>query len=246
MDLFPDLGIEEDIKNIEMDDFDDDDLEIKPVIDKDYIPESLKEKKIEENDIFISNKPTNKQVTPCVKEISEETPQEKPLKKKRVLSEKQKEHLNKIRVLALETKKKKADAKKEAVKKINDEFPTTAYKRKKQPGGQSNKVKSEIAKQFEAKIEANKEDEIKKEKTSDEYNFLHFMNHMEKYSNMSRAYNEMNKKEKIPPPPKPQPPKPQPPKPQPPKPPVKVVQKAQPLGLNINTQPLDPYNDWFG
>ncbi len=173
----PNLDIVEDIKEIMNDD----------------VPDI---KEVENNDILNENQ-----------ELEDNSPFVKPKKEKRELSDKQKSHLEKIRVLAVEKKNAKSKAKKEAMDIINKEHKAKSYKSKEQLKLEKEERKLEreekkLAKQKYKEKTIKINDEIKENdltKTSDDFipihkeekkqekinndisSFSNFMNNMENY-----------------------------------------------------------------
>ena len=185
MDKLPELSIVEDLENLECDD-----EEMANIVVEDLsVPLELSQP----NDIFIGKptngftKPTNKDIRRTKKvtkkeiempdEISAENSteiEEKPIKKP--LSEKQKAHLERIRVKALEAKKEKARLKKEVKLKVDTEVKARQRKKKetiKEP---------ELSEDFKQRLNVPSEEDMAKQKIeNDQTSFHNFMTNMEKY-----------------------------------------------------------------
>ncbi len=222
MDLLPNLEIEEDIKNLQ--DCDDDDLTMEEMEGKtETLPEDLKRpeenKDLANGDIFIE-KPTTKNTIPINDEMEfdEETKRltEKPKKKKRPISDKQKAHLDRIRAKAIETKKLKAQAKKNAIKEVKQKFKKTP--------------KTELDEQFEEKMKIEKQERIKQEEYNERNSFMNFMSNMKKFEEMKTAYEITEKRQK----------------PREPKQMKTIKEEVKPKKpLVPPTIQNDPYDDWF-
>lgn len=173
------------------------------------------------NEIMKDDEPTPEKVAEtidAVENIEEEdnSPFVQPEKKKKELSEKQKAHLEKIRVLAQEKKQAKMKAKQEALEKVNAEHKPRSYKPKKQKKTEEQKkyeertVKMDIKEPREEQKENIKnstpddfvkshKEKLEKERISKEeqekLSFMNFMGNMEKYLILKDTY-ETRKKNK--------------------------------------------------
>tara|TARA_R110002072_G_scaffold41120_2_gene115949 strand:- start:8711 stop:9484 length:774 start_codon:yes stop_codon:yes gene_type:complete len=255
MEFLPNLDIEEDLANLA-----NSDDECEPVMDvvKEDLSMSIKEPS--PMDIFKGKptngvkvgKPVNKKRVKIVdpekaikaqqepmetieEEIEEPVKPEKVKKAKKPLSDKQKAHLDRIRKLALEKKKEKALMRKEALKKVNDEYEAKkTYKKRtikvnekieEPPSPPPNPIKQRVEKQYPKK-------HAEDTPLTDDQSFIGFMENMGKYQKYMINYQNKQNKNKPPPQPKPQP-KPTPkPKPQPPPP-------------HLQMRDNDPYADIF-
>lgn len=226
MEFLPNLEIQEDLENLESDD------EVSLDVTCEDLSMPIKEPS--PMDIFKGKptngqkigKPTNKkrvmiadpkesieaQSLPVIEE--EEEPR-KPIKKqKKPLSEKQKAHLDRIRKLALEKKREKAQMRKEALKKVNEDYESKkAYKKR------TIKVNEKIEeppsppperKQFKERVEKHYTPEKEEDTALLEDNaFIGFMENMGKYQRyMINHQNKQNKNKpqrQAPPAPKPKP-----------------------------------------
>lgn len=143
------------------------------------------------------------------------------IKKKKELSEKQIAHLNKIRGMALEKRKAKAAAKKEAVDKvkaqISEEHKPKYYKPKPKKTSEEKALEREAKKKYKKQTMSVEENNIKKEieeTTPDDFvpshksevkekvekdlfnkqdSFNHFMGNMENYLKMRDAHEQKKK-----------------------------------------------------
>lgn len=234
MDKLPELSIVEDLATIEAED--DEPLNI--------VVEDLSQplEPADASDIFIGKPtngnvkmPTNKSVkrskTVTKKEVEipddlvdTEVEEEIIKPKKKPLSEKQKAHLERIRVKALEAKKEKARLKKEIKEKVEVEVKQTRQRKKKEP------VKEELSQDFKKRLNVPSDEEIlKKKQETEQMSFINFMSNMEKYQKI--RYDYESKKAQ----PKPQPPKPKPqPKPQ-----------NNKIPETIKPQQVNPYDSIF-
>jgi len=138
-------------------------------------------------------------------------------KKKKELSEKQIAHLNKIRGMALEKRKAKAQAKKEAVDKVSEEHKPKYYKPKPKKTPEEKALEKEAKKKYKKQTMEVEENNVKteiEEKTPDHFvpthkaevkekkekeifnqqdSFNHFMGNMETYMKMRDDYEEKKK-----------------------------------------------------
>ena len=137
------------------------------------------------------------------------------VKKKKELSEKQIAHLNKIRGMALEKRKAKAAAKKEAVDKvkaqISEDHKPKYYKPKPKKTPEEKALEKEAKKKYKKQtmeVEENNIQSVIEEKTPDDFvpshkadvkekkekdSFNHFMGNMETYMKMRDDYEEKKK-----------------------------------------------------
>jgi len=177
MDLLPNIEIEADIENLNLNVQSDDDFE----------PEN---EMVEPETPFIEKPNTSN--TKIIKETESEIMEfdqekkrltEKPKKKRKPPSEKQLAALAKNRQKALETRRAKAEAKKRAVKEVIEEHDIKKLKKKQL-------VETDTDKMFNEKIENEKQERIKKEIYDDEQQFANFMNNMEKYSKMRYEFDK--------------------------------------------------------
>ncbi len=217
MEFLPKLDIEEDLAILE-----DMDEQVINVTETDLSVDQVEDKPM---DIFIG-KPTNnnkvsrpsnkkqvkikepKQTIKALNDIDEEDAVElKPLKKvKKPLSEKQKAHLERIRVKALEKKKEKAAMRKAALQKVNEEYESKKTYKKRTIKTNPKIIKEEIEHSQPNNLTP-EQNEIKKQnkpkpKTEDE-SFIDFMSNMGKYQQYMTEYNK--KQEALKPKPKPKP-----------------------------------------
>tara|TARA_R110000796_G_scaffold71136_1_gene161418 strand:+ start:156 stop:818 length:663 start_codon:yes stop_codon:yes gene_type:complete len=173
----------------------DEDLEIL-MDDEKKDTELVLEKEKEEETIFIE-RPTNK-----------------PIKEKKKCSDRQKAHLDKIRVLAQEKKAMKAELKREALKIVKDETPTTYEKQKnikeenkakKDYKEKTIKINKEISRppppseeeiNFNTHLKLDPIDAKKQKEEMDKMSFMNFMDNMEKFTVMKNQY-ESNKKKQV-------------------------------------------------
>lgn len=199
------------------------------------------------DDIVTDNAVKNTVEVPEEPEEEDEDPVfAKPKKQKRVCSEKQLQHLARVRDLAKEKKQTKADAKLQALEKVNTEHKTNysvvkekqlASAEKRAIAKKTINLNKEVTKpppKSAEQVEFNK----RVTKSQEEINlesFSHFMGNMEKYSKLREEY-ENNK------------PKPKPPPPAP-KPVAKTAPQAKPVPFipAILRPPVTHiYDDYFG
>ena len=147
-------------------------------------------------------------------------------KKKKELSEKQIAHLNKIRGMALEKRKAKAAAKKEAVDKVkaqvSEDHKPKYYKPKPKKTPEEKALEREAKKKYKKQtmeVEENNIQSVVEEKTPDDFvpshkadikekkekqlfnqqdSFNHFMGNMETYMKMRDDYDQNNQRKKKP------------------------------------------------
>ena len=169
-------------------------------------------------------------------------------KKKKELSEKQKAHLDRIRKLALEKKKEKLKAKKEALEKVEEEHKPRSYKPRKKKTEEEKKYKEKTLKVEvnepreqpennpknstpEDFVPSHKENLEKQKKTKEEQeklSFMNFMGNMEKYMILKDDYEKKKNVSR---------------KPQP-KPQQKI---KQPIPVPLKPpEPVNPYSNYFG
>ncbi len=231
MDKLPELSIVEDLATIEGDE----DEQLNIVVEDLSTPMEL----AEPSDIFIGKPtngnvkmPTNKDVrrkkTVTKKEVTipdeiSEVEEEVIKPKKKPLSEKQKAHLERIRVKALEAKKEKARMKKEVKERVEVEVKQKRQRKKAQPKEET------LSEDFKQRLKVPSEEEVAQKKMKDdEMSFMNFMSNMEKYQKI--RYDYESKKQ----------PKPQPPKQKPtPKPVNRVVPET------IKPRDINPYESIF-
>jgi hypothetical protein len=170
---------------------------------------------------------------------------EKPKKKKRELSEKQKAHLDRIRKLAVEKKKQKADAKKEALKKVNEEHKPRSYKPRKKKTEEQKKYqertkviddtdpreqqaqnqKTSTPDNFVPSHKAQQEEKRQNAVQDDKMSFMNFMGNMEKYLIMRDEYDKKKPKPKAQP---------------------KKVEQPIPKIVSAPPKPKTGFEDYFG
>lgn len=208
MENFPQLDIQEDLAILE-----DMDEPVINIIEQDLSMEQVEDKPM---DIFIGkptnnnkvSRPTNKKQVKIknpkkemeiLNTIDEEEP---PLKKiKKPLSEKQKAHLERIRAKALIKRKEKAQMKKEALEKVNEEY--AAKKTYKKRTIKTNPILPEETKEIKKpnnlsdEENANRQLKQKPKKTDDE-SFIDFMENMGKFQNYMVDFNNTKKIKKKP------------------------------------------------
>jgi hypothetical protein len=205
MEFLPKLDIEEDLAILE-----DMDEPVINVTETDLSVDQVEDKPM---DIFVG-KPTNnnkvsrpsnkkqvkikepKQTIKALTDIEEEEEVEvKPLKKvKKPLSEKQKAHLERIRVKALEKKKEKAAMRKAALQKVNEDYEAkkTYKKRTIKPNPKIIKEDIEHSQPNNLTPEQNtikKQQQQTKPKSEDD-SFIDFMSNMGKYQHYMTEYNK--------------------------------------------------------
>ncbi len=244
------LDIEDDLSNLR----DSDNEEVEVIVEDLSIPAEI----TKPDDIFMG-RPTNQNYkkTPAIKSVKErklvtkteieipddykeenvaveETVAEKPQKKKRVLSERQKEHLAKARIKAREAHLEKTRLKKEIKQKVKVEVEAKRKQQKEEPV-----KKEELSEDFKERLKVPSEEEVAAaKKQKEEMSFLNFMSNMEKYKVMK--YEHRSKKEKEEPKPK---------KVIPPRPQVQRQQttnvQSQSLPDIVKPKPQNPYEGLF-
>jgi hypothetical protein len=189
---------------------------------------------------------------------------EKPKRKKRELSQKQKDHLANCRELAKAKREAKKKAKEEALEKVAEEHKAKSYK----PAKHKAKVEKEyseaksVAKatykartiKVKDEVEIKPEDEdntpddflptqkakraekVKKDTETEQMAFINFMTNMERYKQLKTGYKEAKeRKEKTAP------------APSAPSTPKQEVKPVQPINLQVK-QPINdnPFSGFFG
>jgi hypothetical protein len=178
------------------------------------------------NVIMEDDEVTPEKVNQTIEEVEKQEEEDnspfvqKPTKKKKELSEKQKAHLDRIRKIAFEKKKAKQEAKQQALDKINEEHKAKSYKPRKTKKTEEQKkyeertVKIDIKEPREEKdiktetpddfVPSHKEklaEQKKNEEANEKMSFINFMGNMEKYLIMRDDY-ERTKKQKAQPKPR--------------------------------------------
>tara|TARA_R110002072_G_scaffold4634_3_gene32050 strand:+ start:34 stop:753 length:720 start_codon:yes stop_codon:yes gene_type:complete len=192
MNFLPNLEIEEDIKNLGLDD-DTLDLLDPEEFKNETLPEEnvtvISQEKIKQEDIFI-NKPTSTRKKKSKEEelidteniedeiIDTVTKEEIKPKKKKIISEKQKLHLEKIRSKAQIAKKEKAELRKQKLLEAKQEFKTIQ---------KIKKLKPVVPKITTSKIT------ITEEQNQEKMEFLSFMANMNKFEEMKFMYQKEHK-----------------------------------------------------
>ena len=227
MNLLPTLEIEEDLEKLRSDSDNEDNEEINIIVDD--LTQNIEISK--PRDIFIG-KPTNN-----LKNIEFDLPEKRVIKNikkpninvlndigepiKKPLSDKQRAHLEKIRVKAIQSKKDKAELKREVKKRVESEVRRERAKLKaiskptliKPTSVKSIPVKPIPVKPIPVKPIAVKPIAVEqipvKLDQLDEQAFMKFMTNMEKYKVFSKSYKTVNQG-KLSPRPKTPPPSPQP------------------------------------
>ena len=219
MDCLPLLDIEEDLSNLLEEDTPEDKEveEITEKISETVIREDLsvpiaKTFDLSPKDIFI-NKPTNGVLrpkpkttlstveietpeieTPPQKEENEEEPEpkkwiDKPVRKRKPVSEKQREHLARVRVKAFETKRIRKLERAEAKRVALEEKEKTKLERKAEP------KRKKTTPDFAEKMKIPSEEEVLKNRQLEERNhFIDFMTNMKKYESMRFEYDNEQKR----------------------------------------------------
>ena len=230
------------------------DLDLVPPEEFDHTPLDVIEEEIEaeeeDNEPFIKQ-PTKEMMMKNAEE--QEAPPVAPKKKKRELSQKQLDHLARMREKANEKRIAKMKAKEEALAKVNEEHAAKSYKKSahrkkvdKEYKAKTIKVKDEVALKPPAHsttppdfVPSHKEKEMAAQmaKTKGEQEaFINFMMNMERYKVLKENYKEAKQRNS---------------KPkataQPAKPPVKKeVPKAAPIPISTPQAPVNKYSDMFG
>ena len=186
MNLLPkvDLEIEEDLEKLMSESEDEDEINV-PVEDL-----TQRVGVAQPKDIFLG-KPTNKEKVEFnlpekreMKTIKKPVMVDelgKPIKKK--LSEKQRLHLERIRIKALESKKEKQRLKKEIKERVEVEVKETRAKRKPKPKTQ----REQYTEDFKERMHI-VEPPIENIPQKEEMAFLNFMSNMEKFQSMRQAH----------------------------------------------------------
>ena len=235
MDLLPELDINADIEAL----MEDDTKEVEDMTVDDISKDLSKEEAPESVDTMFKKNAPEEEVSKPLESM------EKPKKKKRVLTEKQKAHLDKIRAKALASRRAKAQEKKEAALRKQEEAREAKRQKKLQEKRDTyhstktthlEKIGKEMVYDKEDKRLYDNIDDVPTQKKqainsmNEEDDFTKFMKNMDKFMILQEKLEARRK-------PKPPPSQPIPvPKPAP-------VKKAPPPKPHIEK---DPYDDWFG
>ena len=236
MDLLPELDINADIEALMEDEKD---VEVEDMTVDDISKDLTKEEPPETVDTMFKKNAPEEEISKPLESM------EKPKKKKRQLTEKQKAHLDKIRAKALASRRAKAQEKKEAALRKQEEAREAKRQKKLQEKRDTyhstktthlEKVGKEMVYDKEDKRLYDNIDDVPTEKKqainhmNEEDDFTNFMKNMDKFMILQEKLEARRK-------PKPPPSQPIPvPKPAP-------VKKAPPPKPHIEK---DPYDDWFG
>ena len=232
------------------------DLDLVPPEELDHTPLDVIEEEIEaeeeDNEPFIKQ-PTKEMMMKNAEEQEAPPPPEPPKKKKRELSQKQLDHLARMREKANEKRIAKMKAKEEALAKVNEEHAAKSYKKSahrkkvdKEYKAKTIKVKDEVEQPPPAHsttppdfVPSHKEKQMAAEmaKTKGEQEaFINFMMNMERYKVLKENYKEAKARHST-----------KAKDAQPAKPPVKKeVPKAAPIPISTPQAPVNKYSDMFG
>lgn len=194
MECLPDLDIQGDLDNLEAEG----ELEVVDIEDLTVPKEETYVKPPE--DIFVG-KPTNGKPKQLVKrsivtqerQLDDVPEEEIPVKTKKPISEKQKAHLERIRIKAAETKRLKAMEKQLITERVTAELKGTRKKQKKKAG---ENIGEEMTEDFKKQMKiptAEEKAEVKRK--ADETQFMDFMANMEKFQRMRYEHDQKTKRE---------------------------------------------------